>query len=182
MNTLPGALHRGLRSATSGDHRSVDRMMTDIDLSGREGYRRFLSIHYAALQLFEPDWRDQDSDDFHAMVHCLRDDLGTLDGPSATGQPAERPVLNAGNRVGIAYVIRGSRLGSAILRRRVPIGFAASYFDFSPATSWTQFLEQLDQYAAAPGGSAECDAILGAKVAFGAFAGLISGAAGRPAP
>jgi heme oxygenase len=69
--------------------------------------------------------------------------------------------------LGIAYVIRGSRLGAAFLRRGLAKALSTSYLDFVPTLSWTEFLGQLEFDANQPNGTSE--AILAARSAFKVF-------------
>jgi heme oxygenase len=168
-----GPLHSSLRAATHGEHMTVDRMISRFDLTRREDYGDFLNIHYGALQALRPDWRPEDAGDFGDMAHALRNDLEAL-GMTSAKQPAmARAAQTTGNRLGIAYVIRGSRLGSRIIRSRVSPEFAASYLDFIPAQSWTQFLREL---AASPEneGCGPSRVIGGARYTFELFARLLT--------
>jgi heme oxygenase len=121
----------------------VDRLIGQLDLARREDYGRLLSVHHAVLREFQSEWRPEDQDDFRAMSRRLQNDLRGLGFPTANPQSMLRTSLAAGNPLGIAYVIRGSRLGASVLRPRVPSQFPASYLDFVPALSWVQFLAQL---------------------------------------
>jgi heme oxygenase len=106
------AVHRSLRAATQSDHLRVDRLIGELDLTRREGYGRLLSIHHAVLQDLRPEWRAEDHDDFRAMSRRLQNDLRVLGFPTANPPSMLRsPPLAEGHKLGIAYVIRGSRLG-----------------------------------------------------------------------
>lgn len=168
--TVRGAL----RAATRDEHTAIDRTMSRFDLTKSDEYRNFLNIHRSALRHLEGDWREEDRADFLAMTQCLDDDLTIPGSPMPTLPMLPRTPLNIGNRLGAAYVIRGSRLGSAILRRRVPSQFPAAYLNFVPTLSWVQFLQELEQSVAhsqlSPSPSA--DVIDGALLAFKVFADL----------
>jgi heme oxygenase len=171
-------LHVSLRAATHNDHMAVDRLVAQLDLSQREGYGRLLSIHHAVLQDLKSEWRQQDRDDFREMGRRLQNDLRVLGFPTAASQSTPRAPFAQGDQLGVAYVIRGSRLGSAVLRPRVPPQFSATYFDFVPAISWTQFLAQLHDV---PEGDAGDAAIRGAKFTFEMFSQQLKQALGRRA-
>jgi heme oxygenase len=173
----PGDLHRSLRAATRGDHTEVDRLIGQLDLTRSDGYGRFLSIHHAVLQNLKSEWRPEDRDDFRAMSRRLQNDLRLLGFPAANPESMPRMPLAEGNRWGIAYVIRGSRLGAAVLRPRIPSHFSASYFDFVPTLSWIQFLVQLQYVSNVSEAGANDAAIQGAKITFGLFSRLLTQAA-----
>ena len=166
-----GFLHRALRAATRSDHMTLDRMMLRFNLGRREDYGLFLNIHYEALRELEPNWRVEDSDDFQAMMRCLQNDRRALRIGTKKIRSTRCGPLTVWNRLGLAYVIRGSRLGSGFLRCRVPTQFATSYLDVVPSLSWAQFLDQLKIRSEIT----ECDTrevIRGAQFAFDVFANL----------
>jgi heme oxygenase len=169
-----GALHRSLRAATRNDHIGVDRLIGQLDLTRREDYGRLLSVHHAVLQEFKSEWRPEDHDDFRAMSRRLQNDLRGLGYPTANPQSMLRTSLADGNPLGIAYVIRGSRLGASVLRPRIPSQFSASYMDFVPALSWVQFLAQLQSVSQSPETQAGDAAIQGAKITFDLFSRLLT--------
>jgi heme oxygenase len=171
-----GALHRSLRAATRNDHIGVDRLIGGLDLTRREDYGRLLSVHHAVLQEFKSEWRPEDQDDFRAMSRRLQNDLRGLGFPTANPQSMSRTSLAEANPLGVAYVIRGSRLGASVLRPRIPSQFSASYLDFVPALSWVQFLAQLQSVSQSAETQASA-AILGAKITFDLFSRLLT-----PAP
>jgi heme oxygenase len=169
-----GALHRSLRAATRVDHLGVDRLIGQLDLTRREDYGRLLSIHHAVLQDLKSEWRPEDQIDFRAMSRRLQNDLRVLGFPTANPQSVSRSPLAEGNKLGIAYVIRGSRLGASVLRPRIPSQFSASYFDFEPTLSWVQFLAQLQSVAKSAEAEASDAAIHGAKITFDLFSRLLT--------
>jgi heme oxygenase (biliverdin-IX-beta and delta-forming) len=168
IKTVIGRVHRELRAATRNDHALIDRMLLKFDLRRAENYRVFLNIHFAALLTLRIDWRPQDSEDFEQMLRSLQADLETLGIPSTTMPIPASGRANPGSGLGIAYVIRGSRLGAAFLRRGVVGTLSTSYLDFVPALSWAEFLGQLESIADDPNGTDE--AIRAARCAFNAFA------------
>jgi heme oxygenase len=172
------ALHRALRAATQDDHRGVDRLIGQLDLTRREDYGRLLSIHHAVLQKLRSEWRPEDRDDFSAMSRRLQNDLLLLGFPTANPQSMSQVALVDGNQLGIAYVIRGSRLGASVLRPRIPAQYSASYFEFAPALSWVQFLAQLQSASDLADAQVSDAAIHGAKVTFGLFARLLCNSRG----
>jgi heme oxygenase len=167
------ALHRSLRAATRTDHLGIDRLIGQLDLTHREGYGRLLSIHHAVLQDLKSEWRPEDRDDFRSMSRRLQNDLRVLDFPAPNPQSMPRTPLAEGNQLGIAYVIRGSRLGASVLRPRIPSQFSASYLDFVPTLSWIQFLAQLQSVSKEWEADAGDAAIQGAKITFALFSRLL---------
>jgi heme oxygenase len=163
-----GIMHRTLRAATRNDHALLDRLMLQFNLSRRDHYRLFLGFHFAALRSHKQYWRPEDYQDFQAMLGCLQSDLGSIEGPATELSTSVSLTSNNSAALGIAYVIRGSRLGAEVLRRSVPDDFPSSYLHFSPVLTWAKFLLQLEVGAEIPGGTDE--AILGARCAFDSFA------------
>lgn len=143
-------------------------MLLPFDLSRAEDYRIFLNIHLGALSSLQPDWRLEDGADFAQMLGCVQADLMILGGmanvpPLLTSTPA-----SPSTGLGIAYVVRGSRLGATVLRRGVGAHFPTSYLDFAPALSWAAFLLELESIADDPAGRQE--ATRGACGTFNKFA------------
>jgi heme oxygenase len=165
--------HKGIRSllrdATRPDHEMIDQMMSQYDLTQRLGYGAFLNVHYAALLTLQFVWRANDQADFLNMTQCLHDDLISMGIASAKPSPQTFPPLSSRNRLGIEYVVRGSRLGSAVLRRRVPSNFATAYLDFEPSTAWPVFLLELERSASEDSSNVIEQVICGAKMAFSTF-------------
>jgi heme oxygenase len=150
-----GVVHRALRAATRNDHASIDRMLLPFDLKKAEHYRIFLNIHCVALEALRKDWREQDCADFEQMLGRVQADLRALGYAVNEPAPSLCMPMSPFHGLGVAYVIRGSRLGAAILRRGVAIDFPVSYLDFMPALSWAEFLPQLECIAQDPNGTDE---------------------------
>ena len=162
-----GALHRILRAATRNDHALIDRMLLRFDLNRSADYIDFLNVHFAALLALQADWRPQDDADFTQMLNCLQVDLRRLGVQTATQPHSPRVPTSPANGVGIAYVVRGSRLGAAVLRRSITAEHPTSYLDFVPALSWSLFLVDLEVIVGQPNGSNEVTAA--AQGAFNVF-------------
>jgi heme oxygenase len=167
-------LHLSLRAATRSDHTVVDRLVTRLDFSRSEDYGRFLSIHHAVLQNLKAQWRPEDHDDFAAMSRRLQNDMLALDFPAAHPESMSPIPKSEGDSLGIAYVIRGSRLGSTVLRPRIGSRFSTAYFDFAPAVSWADFLAQLRSKSWNPNSEESSAAIRGAKMTFEMFSRLLA--------
>jgi heme oxygenase (biliverdin-IX-beta and delta-forming) len=163
-----GLVHRVLRDATRIDHAQIDRMLLPFDLSKAEDYRIFLNIHFASLATLQADWRQQDRKDFEEMLHCVQVDLKTLGSESTAPLMPPRPATSPSQGLGIAYVVRGSRLGAAVLRRSVVGKLPTSYLDLVPGLPWKDFLRELESVTHDPNGMAE--AIRAARSTFSTFA------------
>jgi heme oxygenase len=165
--SVVGVVHRALRAATRNDHAWIDRMLLPFDLSRAEDYRIFLNIHFATLVTLQADWRWEDSEDFEQMLRCVQVDLGTLGCQTTAPAYLPRAPANPSTGLGIAYVVRGSRLGALVLRRGVAGNLPTSYLDFVPALSWSQFLIELESIADDPNG--RDDATRAARSTFNTF-------------
>jgi len=158
-----------LREATRDEHRRIDQTISRLQLADRTSYRTFLAIHYMALRALSGCWRAADEADLSALSLCLLDDLVDHPADIWVGS-ARRAEANSLQRWGVAYVIRGSRLGGAILRQRVPTGYPTSFLDFAPALTWPVFLKQLEHETRSTDSRARSQIVEGAQQAFGAFA------------
>jgi heme oxygenase len=143
---------QALRSATAAEHDRVDGLFSRLDLSRIDDYRLFLAAQAAAhlpveaeidaagAERLVPDWPER------RRAGLLRADLHELgiDVPEpvpAPAFPAEPAVLGA------IYVLEGSRLGGALLKRSLP-DIAPKRFIGAPqpAGSWRKLLELLDHF------------------------------------
>lgn len=158
-----------LRAETRTEHEAIDSAMSCLDLTNSVDYAVFLDIHRVSLRHLQQDWRPSDCSDFAAMTRCLEADLRGLGAAPSTAPPATRKSLTAAGQLGVAYVIRGSRLGSAVLRRRVPSTLPTSFLDFSPALSWHSFNHELQQITATANDDQTSEIRAGAKLSFGVF-------------
>jgi heme oxygenase (biliverdin-IX-beta and delta-forming) len=162
-----GPVHRLLRNATRNDHAAIDRLLLPFDLNVPRDYQVFLRVHFLAISAQRKFWRAADCADFEQMLHCLEADLRCLGAPELLPYEVSSHPPSTDDALGIAYVVRGSRLGAAVLRRGVSRALPTAYFDFAPALSWREFLGQLEAFAHDPDGAQ--GAIRGAQRAFAAF-------------
>ncbi|WP_372708140.1 hypothetical protein [Brevundimonas sp.] len=164
----PASVHLRLKLATRIDHRGVDRLLSRFDLGQPTGYAAFLDLNLAALNTLRPHWRSVDEADFAGMGDALAADLAALGmEPSGEIDPVPGPI----DGLGLAYVVRGSRLGSKILRKRVGPGLPTGYFDFRLAKPWARLLDQVDLRGAA-GSEDELALFSGARATFAVYARL----------
>jgi heme oxygenase len=126
------------------------------------------------LQNLKAQWRPEDRDDFDAMSRGLQIDLRVLGFRAANPESMSPIPMSEGDSLGIAYVIRGSRLGSSVLRPRIASRFSTSYFDFVPTLSWADFLAQLQSKSWNPNSEGSSAAIRGAKMTFEMFSRLLT--------
>ena len=144
------ALHRSLRAATRSDHMEVDELIGRLDLTRREGYGCLLSIHHAVLQNLKSEWRPEDRDDFRAMSRRSQNDLRLLGLPTATPPSMTRDPLSQGSQLGIAYVIRGSRLGANVIGREYHRNFPPPISILSPHSPGSNFLRKCKAFQTSP--------------------------------
>jgi heme oxygenase len=145
-----------LRHATRADHERVDRLFSSLDLTRKADYRLFLvaqaaahlpveeAIEAAGAQALLGDWPER------RRAHLLREDLADL---GAEIPPAlEAPALpDAASVFGAIYVLEGSRLGGALLKRGLPAGLPKRFLDAEQAPgAWRKLLAKLDEFVYAP--------------------------------
>lgn len=143
-------VRQALRAATGGSHTRVDAAFSGFDLGDRQGYGRFLSAQAAAHIAVETaleqsgiasvlaDWPGR------RRADLLRSDLAALglsvppldDLPGFDGTPA---------MLGAVYVLEGSRLGGALLRRSVPADLPVTFLGASDPAAWRRLLALLDE-------------------------------------
>ncbi len=154
----------------------MDRLAEGFDFARPAGYAAFLQGHAAALPALEhaleaggvedvlPDWP------LRRRTDALRGDLAALGAapPAAVdiGQLEGRAEM-----VGVLYVLEGSRLGGAVLRRRLmavqPAAPAAYLSHGTGLPLWRSFLDWLSADPLA--GADAAAALTAAREAFRAF-------------
>ncbi|EHJ60473.1 heme oxygenase protein [Novosphingobium pentaromativorans US6-1] len=179
-----------LRAATAEAHARLDRAFGALDLADRDGLTRFLSAHAIGMEPLFPAFRSFVEDelgmacpDYPAM---LREDLRSLgDDQDGLPQLAVAPALRAPRaQVGVSYVVAGSRLGMAVLRRqgywgdRTASGTAGRYMeDESGHAVWKSLMPWLKGQSFDQG---EREAVTAAALAaFSSFASAFAVSAGR---
>jgi heme oxygenase len=140
-----------LRAATRIHHGRVDQLFGRFDLSELGHYRRFLMIQAAA---FIPTEQALDRDGAGALVadwaqrrrsSLLLADLADLDAePDESLTP---PVFaSEAALLGGLYVLEGSRLGAAVLKRSVPQAAPARFLGASSAPgAWPQLVALINE-------------------------------------
>lgn len=150
-------LRERLKSGTREHHARLDGMITGFDLSSFARYAAFLSLHARVLLPVErwleqhdveaelPDWRER------RRATALLDDLATLGMriPDETGGACIPVETTPASRAGVLYVIEGSRLGGAVLARRVSEGGTALPTSFlrhgAEPSLWPSFVQWLNE-------------------------------------
>lgn len=142
--------HLQLRRATASNHERVDRLFSRLDLSDDGDYRRFLAaqaaahlpveqaIEEAGAERLLPDWPTR------RRASQLRQDLGACDVPLP--EPVLTPALGSDAKLlGAVYVLEGSRLGGAILKRSVGVHMPRAFLGAPHAAgAWKKLLAELD--------------------------------------
>jgi heme oxygenase len=141
-----------LRAATADAHDRVDRLFSRLDLARPGDYRLFLQAQASAHLPIEaalddggiaallPDWPER------RRAHLLVADLAALgiDIPA----PVPPPLLSGPHAMlGAAYVLEGSRLGGAVLKRSLSPGAPVSFLNASQMPgAWRKLLERMDHF------------------------------------
>lgn len=164
---------QALRRATAAAHDEVDAIFSRADLSSASGYRAFLSaqarahlsveaaLEMAGVERVIADWPERRR---AALLRADLEDLGEaadLGAAPAFTDPAEL--------AGAAYVLEGSRLGGALLKRSVADGLPTRFLDApARAGAWRALLLRLDEVLAE---QADLDrAVTAARAVFTLFA------------
>lgn len=146
----PFRVRQALRSATTDWHDRVDRAFSQFDLTDRASYGRFLlaqaGAHIAVEAALEAggvaavldDWPDR------RRAHLLRADLAALGLAPADVAPIP-PFDGTAALLGAVYVLEGSRLGGALLKRSVPTDLPASFLGAGDSRAWRRLLDVLDE-------------------------------------
>ncbi|MCE7797328.1 biliverdin-producing heme oxygenase [Sphingobium sufflavum] len=140
-----------LRSATRDAHAMVDEAFGRFDLAEDASYRAFLTAHARIVPSVEA-WLDA-----HQPVDmqpwtlvrrwpALSADLAEL----GIEPPTPVPFALSGDIAsvcGVTYVLEGSRMGGALLSRRVASGLPAAYLGApSQVALWRGFFASLDEH------------------------------------
>jgi heme oxygenase len=140
-----------LKAATAAEHERVDALFSRFDLSGPAGYGSFLLAQAAAFLPIEDTLEEAGAaglvHDWPGLrrSHYLREDLESLGLEEPVPLPPPDFPVPASVLGGI-YVLEGSRLGGAVLKRTLFVT-APRRFLSAPQTagSWRKLLETLDQ-------------------------------------
>ncbi|HKX78488.1 MAG TPA: biliverdin-producing heme oxygenase [Novosphingobium sp.] len=116
----PPSLLERLREATGPSHQRLDASFGSLALTDRADYARFLAAHFIGLASLMPlvqDFAERELA-FTApdMLSMLRQDLAEL-GPKAEDLPRMKAPPDLAP-LGVTYVVAGSRLGLAMIRKQ----------------------------------------------------------------
>jgi len=158
-----------LRGATHAEHVALDKRMSGLDLSAAEGYVHFLHINLQSLEFLRLGCRSEDYRDFDALIRRARLDLGGRSDDRVTVALVPDPAEYA-HGLGIAYVVRGSRLGAQVLRSRVSAALPTAFLDHVMDTPWPHFVMELNRYGERADAAARELVLRGARKAFAVYA------------
>lgn len=158
-----------LRDSTRDAHRALDAALSRYDLTDRNHYDAFLRIHWCSLTELRRRWRTEDDAEFAHLLSKLESDLECRSATTTELWCRRTKESAPAQAIGVSYVIRGSRLGAASLRRRVPEDFPSAYLSAQLELSWRAFLEQLETFAGSVNPMEISSAVTGARIAFGVF-------------
>ena len=146
-----------LRAATGDEHERVDAAFSRFDLSSGAGYRGFLiaqaegflpveaALDEAGAAALLPDWPGR------RRGNLLRADLAAMNvtRPEPFSVPAF--ISSKASIFCAIYVLEGSRLGGAVLKRTVPGHFPRRFLEARQAAgSWRTLLQALDEFLIRP--------------------------------
>lgn len=161
----PGHVRQVLRDAAMANHHRVDELFSNFSIDSSAGYSAFLKAHARALAPLEQMARP-----VAPRLPHLIEDLAALGEPLPEPLAVERQVGEA-FRWGALYALEGSRLGGAMLERRVPPGLPRAYLSSVHGKGgWIAFQNALDEAADGCGEDWIDGAIKGAEAAFALFA------------
>ena len=139
-----------LRDQTAAAHDRVDALFSTVDLADRHEYGRFLTAQAKAFLPAEQgleqggiaevliDWPER------RRSHLLIQDLEAL-GLTVPDVEPPPPLAGTSALLGGAYVLEGSRLGGAMLRRAVPDDLPAAFLSASYPGGWRTLIFLLDE-------------------------------------
>lgn len=164
---VPTTVGQLLRLNTRDHHAAVDQAFGSFGLDTETGYTRFLQAHSRILPVAERTLDPtQLLDCWQPRAALLLDDLADM-GVSQLPDIAFSVPDDAAFRWGAVYVLEGSRLGGAVLKRRIPAGLPSRFLSAAPAAPWQATLKALDR--ADEGSVWRGKALCGAQAMFAAY-------------
>ena len=147
------------------NHQRVDELYSGFLLESPAEYSAFLKAHARALMPLEKLARPESP-----RLPQLMEDLTAL-GEALPEPLAAEAEADEAFRWGALYVLEGSRLGGAVLERRVAPGLPRAYLKAVHGQgSWIAFQQALDMAGDGAGQEWIDSAIQGAEAAFALFA------------
>lgn len=153
-------VRRVLRDGTHAAHGRVDEIYSHADLSRGEDYALFLTAQAAALipaeEALEQAGAGRLLEDWPSRKRAglLRADL--LEMKVRVPAPIAAPVFATEAELwGGLYVLEGSRLGGALLRRSIAPDFPSSFLGAaSPEAGWRKLIQKLAENLSGPADAA----------------------------
>ncbi len=109
-----------LKNETSLGHDRVDADFASLPMDTKQGFATFLTAHHLAWSLLGTTWEQFVQYELGLRpppyLSLLRDDLAEVLGDRDLPQPLEAALPDC--HAGIVYVLAGSRMGMAVIRRR----------------------------------------------------------------
>ena len=143
--------HAQLRAATRDAHDRVDALFASLDLADRDDYAAFLAAQARAYLPLEEaltaagaanhveDW------DATRRGQLLLSDLTDL-GVAKPDPVAPPPLNDDAELIGALYVLEGSRLGGAMLRKSVPDTLPSRFLSARPPSGhWKRVIALLER-------------------------------------
>ena len=141
-----------LRAGTAAEHERVDRLFSGLNFGRADDYRRFLLAQAAAYLPIEAaldaagaealldDWSSR------RRAPLLFADLGEM-GLAAPAPSAAPSFVNPAQMLGAIYVLEGSRLGGALLKRGIGEGLPRRFLDAPQKPgSWRKLLDNMERF------------------------------------
>ncbi|MDF0541053.1 biliverdin-producing heme oxygenase [Sphingobium sp. H39-3-25] len=139
-----------LRTATGSHHERVDSLFSKVRFDDRMSYGQFLRAQAAAylptenalsrsgIDAIVPDWQARQRND---LLCADLADLG-LEPPTSAG---DLDLDGEEASLGALYVLEGSRLGGAMLKRSVSPDFPVRFLGGGDSTAWRSLLALLEE-------------------------------------
>lgn len=174
-----------LRESTRPEHDRVDAAFAHFDLRDPADYGAFLMAQAAALLPIEAaltaagaedivaDWPDRQ------RAHLVLADLADLGLSPPQPSPAPR-FVSAADILGALYVVEGSRLGGAMLVRRVPSHLPRRFLSDADSSRWRALIALIDVELDTP--PSQAAALASARATFALFEAAARAQAGVRVP
>jgi len=139
-----------LRAATAAEHARVDTLFSRYDLRTPDGYGRFLKAQAAAFLPVEAALDEAGTErwlcDWPKRRRGMLLEADLRDMGITVPEPLPPPaIVDAGSAMGCAYVLEGSRLGGAVLKRDLPVDVPRRFLDaHQEPGSWRKLLANMD--------------------------------------
>lgn len=162
--SMPAAAHLELRSGTRAAHHALDHhpLLQRLVLPGlgMEAYAESLQAIHAAhagleARVLESAWHARLSLALGPRSHLLAQDLADLGRPVPEPNRHFSPPRSESEWLGQAYVLEGSRLGSAVIVKQVRAALGESVparflADKQASDAWPRILACIDRQLATP--------------------------------